>query len=269
MRLNSIGEMSMTFEFDADKYIKASSHQRQWGNKLIQQLNLKGHERILDLGCGDGELTAHLAELVPDGSVIGIDASKNMITSAQNNHKAENIEFQLMDINDMDFHEEFDVIFSNAALHWIKDHNELLANARKSLRKEGVLLFNFAADGNCTNFLKVIKRAIVEKKYQSYFRDFDWPWYMPTENEYRKILNLANFSETSVFTENADRYFSNSEEMIKWLDQPSLVPFLKFVEIHDKRAFRDYVIEHMIIETSQHDGRCFETFRRINVFAKK
>ena len=269
MRLNSIGELSMTFEFDADKYIKASSHQRQWGNKLIQQLNLKGNERILDLGCGDGGLTAQLAELVPDGSVIGIDASKNMITSARENHNLENIRFHLMDINDMNFKDEFDVVFSNAALHWVKDHNKLLANVYNSLKAEGVLFFNFAADGNCINFFKVIRRAIVEKKYQKYFHDFDWPWYMPAVNEYRKILNQANFSEANVWSENGDKYFSNSEEMINWIDQPSLVPFLKLVEIPDKRAFRDYVIEQMIVETSQPDGTCFEKFQRINVFAKK
>ncbi len=259
----------MTYEFDADKYIQASSHQRQWGNNLIKQLQLKGNERILDLGCGDGELTARLAELVPDGLVLGIDASKNMITSAQEKHNVENVIFQLMDINDMNFKNEFDVVFSNAALHWVKDHNKLLANIRNCLRKEGVLLFNFAADGNCTNFLKVIKRAISEKKYQSYFSDFDWPWYMPNVNEYKKILNQANFRETNVWSENVDKYFSNSEEMVKWIDQPSLVPFIQYVDIPDKRIFRNSVIEQMIIETSQPDGKCFETFRRINVFAKK
>lgn len=259
----------MTFEFDADKYIQASSHQRQWGNKLIQQLHLIGNERILDLGCGDGELTAQLAELVPDGSVLGIDASKNMITSAQKKHNIENVKFQLMDINEINFINEFDVVYSNAVLHWIKDHNKLLANVKNSLRKDGVLLFNFAADGNCSYFMKVIKRAILEKKYQSYFSNFDWPWYMPTANEYKKILNQANFTETNAWSENVDKYFSNSEEMIQWIDQPSLVPFLQYVDIPDKRTFRNSVIEQMIIETSQSDGTCFETFRRINVFAKK
>jgi trans-aconitate 2-methyltransferase len=259
----------MTFEFDAEKYIKASSHQRQWGNKLIQQLNLKGNERILDLGCGDGELTALLAELVPNGFVLGIDASKNMIKSAQENHKAENMRFELMDINDLNFKDEFDVVFSNASLHWIKDHKTLLSNVRRSMRKEGILLFNFAADGNCSNFFKVIRRAIAEKKYQMYFINFDWPWYMPTVNEYKKILNHENFNETKVWSENAERYFPNSGEMVKWIDQPSLVPFLSFVDVPDKQTFRDFVIEQMIIETSQPDGTCFETFRRINAFAKK
>ncbi|MHC5061222.1 MAG: class I SAM-dependent methyltransferase [Planctomycetota bacterium] len=56
----------MTFEFDSEKYKEASGHQKEWGAKLISELSLKGGERILDLGCGDGTLTAELARLVPD-----------------------------------------------------------------------------------------------------------------------------------------------------------------------------------------------------------
>ena len=71
------------------------------------------------------------------------------------------------------------------------------------------------------------------------------------------------------FFHNADRYFDNEQEMIRWIDQPSLVPFLKYLDKANKQTFRDTVVEQMIKETAQPDGTCFETFRRINVFAKK
>ncbi|MCX5880687.1 MAG: methyltransferase domain-containing protein [Deltaproteobacteria bacterium] len=61
----------MTYEFDGKKYEKASSHQVEWGEKLIEELALEGTERILDLGCGDGTLSVQLARLVPNGEVIG------------------------------------------------------------------------------------------------------------------------------------------------------------------------------------------------------
>jgi trans-aconitate 2-methyltransferase len=67
----------------------------------------------------------------------------------------------------------------------------------------------------------------------------------------------------------ADRYFADTKEMIKWIDQPSLVPLLPYVPEKDKTAFREYVIKRMIEETRQDDRRCFETFRRINVFAHR
>ena len=63
----------MPLEFDSRKYANASAHQKEWGQRLISELNLKGNEAILDLGSGDGALTARLAELVPEGKVVGID----------------------------------------------------------------------------------------------------------------------------------------------------------------------------------------------------
>ena len=112
----------MPYEFDAEKYRQASSHQQSWGQRLIDELALAGSERILDLGCGDGRLTAVLAGLVPQGRVLGIDASRNMIEQARHSHAAANLEFRQLDINEIDFEGMSDLIFSNATLHWIKDH---------------------------------------------------------------------------------------------------------------------------------------------------
>jgi trans-aconitate 2-methyltransferase len=259
----------MVFEFDAEKYKKASTHQKEWGKKLISELNLTGNERILDLGCGDGGITAQLAELVPDGLVTGIDASQGMINSAGKAHKAQNLRFILRDINEIDFENEFDVVISNATLHWIKDHNKLLSNVFKALKSDGIVRFNFAADGNCSTFFKVVRQIIAEKQYAGYFNHFDWPWYMPTIEEYEKLLEMCNFREAKVWGENADRFFPDKDTMIGWVDQPSLVPFLKHIDGPDKDNFRDAVVKRMVEETIQDDGRCFETFRRINVFTKR
>ena len=86
----------MAHEFDGKKYEQASSHQKEWGSKLIAELELKGNERVLDLGCGDGVLSAHIAELLPDGKVVGIDASQGMIDVALPKAK-DNLHFVLMD----------------------------------------------------------------------------------------------------------------------------------------------------------------------------
>ena len=87
----------IAYEFNGDKYKKASKHQREWGNSLIAELKLKGNESILDLGCGDGSLTKELSELVPNGRVIGIDFSTGMIETAKKLTDA-NLMFELMDI---------------------------------------------------------------------------------------------------------------------------------------------------------------------------
>ena len=261
-------ETDMRYEFDGKKYEQASAHQKEWGTKLIVELNLSGNEHILDLGCGDGSITAQLAELVPRGSVLGIDASRSMIDVAQE-HQKENLSFLLRDTDSLDFEDEFDLVFSNAALHWIKDHVRLLKNVFRALRRNGALRFNFAGVGNCSHFFSVVKSAMKHDRYAKYFSDFVWPWFMPSVKEYQGIIQRFPFKQIRVWDENADRYFPDSSAMIKWVDQPSLVPFLNCIGVADKQSFRDLVVERMMKETLQNDGTCFETFRRINVSARK
>jgi trans-aconitate 2-methyltransferase len=258
----------MKFEFDGDKYAGASAHQKEWGQRIIGELGLKGNERILDLGCGDGALTARMADLVPQGSVLGIDYSRGMIDAAVKN-KRDNLSFLLKDINALDFINEFDLVFSNAVLHWIKDHDRLLKSIRASLKKNGIIRFNFGSEGNCIHFIKVIRQAMELPRFSGYFVNFEWPWYMPGVAEYQTILDRYPFQDVKLWGENADRYFPDIEAMVKWVDQPSLVPFLQFVEPSVKQEIRDFVVKRMIEETLQPDGTCFETFRRINVFARK
>lgn len=257
-----------TFDFNGEAYKRASSHQQEWGEKLIAELDLNGNEAILDLGCGDGITTEKLAHCVPEGRVVGIDASHGMIESAKQREK-DNLLFCVLNINDMDYRSTFDLIISNATLHWVKDHRRLLGNCHRALKLNGMVRFNFAGEGNCQNFFKVIREAMGEKKYCGYFKTFEWPWYMPAVTEYKTIADQSDFAEINVWGENADRYFPDAEAMSKWIDNPSIVPFLNQIPQENKASFREFVIDRMILEAGQGDGKCFETFRRINVLAKK
>ena len=257
----------MAHEFDGKKYEQASAHQKEWGKTLIAELDLEGTERILDLGCGDGALSAHLADLVPNGEVVGIDASRGMIEAARSKVR-NNLRFLLMDINELNFVEQFDVVFSNATLHWVKDHRRLLRNVDRALVRGGRLRFNFAGEGNCSHFFSVVREAMAAQEFAAHFAGFDWPWYMPSVEEYSALMDAGGMENGRVWGENADRYFSDAEEMIRWIDQPSLVPFLAHVPDSAKPRFRECVIRRMIEETRQDDGRCSETFRRINVSAR-
>ena len=92
---------------------------------------------------------------------------------------------------------------------------------------------------------------------------------MPAVKQYRELLDEAAFAERRVWIQDADKCFESVEAMVKWIDQPSLVPFLSYVADKDRQRFRDAVVERMIERTGQSDGTCFETFRRINVLARK
>ena len=257
-----------TFEFDGQKYKESSKHQKEWGTDLISQLAFKGNEMILDLGCGDGVLTEKLSFFVPKGKVLGIDGSLGMIETARTLTR-DNLEFVHMDINKMNYISQFDIIFSNATLHWIKDHKKLLRNTYKALKTQGIIVWEFGAAGNCTNFSDVIRKTIVDEKYMRYFKDFEWPWFMPSKSQYEELVSTIGFSHVRITEINRDRFFSTSAEMINWIDQPCIVPFIKHLPDQLKPMFREEVIEEMLKRTQQTNGTCFETFRRLKVYATK
>ena len=231
-------------------------------------MQFRGNERILDLGCGDGALTALLAARVPQGSVLGIDASQSMIDAALN-HRLPNLAFQLKDINNLDYEDEFDLVFSNASLHWVKNHQALLHRTYISLKKGGLLRLNFAAAGNCATFTKIVKATMEIPQYGRYFLNFEWPWYMPETEEYQTLMKKLPYREVKVWGENADRYFPDADSITKWIDQPSLVPFKAILQPPGRGFFRDLVVQKMLVATKQADGTYFEIFRRINVSARK
>jgi len=258
----------MTFEFDAQYYQRASAHQQEWGQRLITELGLQGHERILDVGSGDGSLTRKLAASVPRGSVLGLDASTQMVEAAQKLHEP-NLRYVRMDILDADFHEEFDVVFSSATLHWVHDHRRLHAVLYRALKPGGVIRLSFGGEGNCSRLIATLEELMAESPYKSAFSGFAWPWYMPGVESYEPLVREVPFISARVWGEVADRHFPSVEAMIGWIDQPSLVPFRQYLDTSTGDRFREEVIARMIGRCREADGRCFETFRRINVLARK
>lgn len=258
----------MTFEFDGKKYENASDHQKEWGKKVISELEIKGNEHILDLGCGDGALTAQLSTFVPHGFVLGIDSSKGMIDVAKPK-ETKNLKFRLLDINKLEIGEKFDVVFSNACLQWVKDHKKLWRNVLNTLKPSGVIRFNFAAAGNCINLFQAIHQAFELNAFKSDLEDFVWPWYMPSKSEYEKLIQTNELSEIKVWSEDADRSFPNKEKISQWIEQPCIVPFLAHLPDEKKEPFRKYVVDETLKLTKQSDGTYFEIFKRLNVSAKK
>jgi trans-aconitate 2-methyltransferase len=255
-------------DFDGQKYRTVSAHQQEWGSKLIAELRLRGEERILDIGCGDGRLSAQLAKLVPQGHVLGIDASPGMIDAARS-FQGRNLSFTLMNINNANFANEFDIVFSNAALHYVKNHTLLLRIVHRSLKDEGLFRGNFAGDGNCRAWLNVAKELMASPEFSSAFSNFEWPYFMPTIECYQGLASESPFSDAEIWPENADRYFPNTTAMLGWLEQPSIVPFKQHLSKPMAERFHQLAAQRMLELTTQPDGTCFENFRRINILAKK
>jgi trans-aconitate methyltransferase len=118
----------MNFDWDSSKYATISDLQAEVGQTLVDALQIKPNEKILDIGCGIGNLTIGLASQCNQGFVLGIDASPSMIHQAQMQSTGlANVEFHVLDAEHIQFQQEFDGVFSNSALHWLPEGEKVLA----------------------------------------------------------------------------------------------------------------------------------------------
>jgi len=172
-------------------YHKNSSDQQKWGLELLNKITFSGNERVLDIGCGDGKLTMEIANRVRHGSVLGIDKSADMIRFASELFRPEafpNLRFTLLDACDLNFSQEFDVVFSNAALHWISDHLSLLQRIKKSLKYGGKVIAQMGGKGNASGILKVLDTMRTDERWSDFFAGFPAPYTFYNDPEYSMLL---------------------------------------------------------------------------------
>ena len=132
--------MGTTISWDAADYARNSTAQLGWARELLDKLSLGGDEALLDIGCGDGKVSADLSRRLCSGSVLGIDSSAQMVTLARQSFPVSeysNLSFASADARWLDFEARFDVVFSSATLHWIRGHGPVLAGIERSLKVGG------------------------------------------------------------------------------------------------------------------------------------
>jgi trans-aconitate 2-methyltransferase len=183
--------------WNPEDYAEHSSAQFIWGKELLEQLNLKGNENLLDIGCGDGKITELISKKLLNGKVVGVDSSKDMIRFARHkytNDKFENLSFEQKDACLLGYHNEFDIVYSNAALHWIKDQECVLNEAYKSLKQNGRILFQMGGKGNLAEMIEVITGTLRTGKWNQYFSGFEFPYFFYSDTEYTSFLENTHFS---------------------------------------------------------------------------
>jgi trans-aconitate methyltransferase len=178
--------------WDPDDYRNSSSAQFGWAMTLISGLRLSGQERILDIGCDDGRITAELAGAVPGGSVLGVDLSEEIICHASAKHSDHpNLSFGVADASRLDFTEEFDLVVSFACLHWVEDQMPVLRAVSRSLASEGRFLMQCGGRGNAARLLDITGEIIAKPIWAEFFRDFSFPYHFYGPVEYRAWLEQA------------------------------------------------------------------------------
>jgi len=190
-----------TYQWNAVDYAQSSSVQQQWARELISKLNLKGNEAVLDLGSGDGKVTAEIAAHLPKGFVVGIDSSEDMVKLSQRLFSADtftNLRFQNADASNLAFKKEFNVVFSNAALHWILDHRPVLCGIFASLKHGGKVLLQMGGYGNAGEVMDALSIMIKREEWRKFFDGFSFSYGFHKPEDYRMWLREAGLEAQCV-----------------------------------------------------------------------
>ncbi|MGC3981878.1 MAG: methyltransferase domain-containing protein [Steroidobacteraceae bacterium] len=161
------------YQWNAADYAKHSQGQERWARELLAGVSLSPNEQVLDVGCGDGRITAGIAMQVPQGRVLGTDLSVNMVAHAQQEFaQLPNLSFQQADAAALPYRDEFTLVFSNAALHWVRDHRPVLAGISRALRQSGRFVAQMGGAGNGAGMVAAFEQVISQLEWQRYFDGF-------------------------------------------------------------------------------------------------
>ena len=238
-------------KWNPEAYERSSSEQKKWAEEAISKIRINGNERVLDIGCGDGKITAYIASLLPKGSVVGIDNSAEMISFAQSKFPQSNwpnLSFQYGDATDLRYEDEFDLVVSFACLHWILDQISVLKGIKRSLKFKGKLLVQFGGRGNVGEVLEAVNKKISEDKWARYFKDFTFPYGFFGVEEYKSWLDEVGLRAVRVELIPKDMVQSGIEGLACWIESTWLPYIVRIPNglqhnfIHE--VAEDYVSTH-------------------------
>jgi trans-aconitate 2-methyltransferase len=234
--------MNIMEQWNAVDYHKNSADQQRWGLELLDKIALSGNERVLDVGCGDGKLTAEIVHRVPYGSVLGIDKPEDMIRFAQEYYQPDvfpNLKFLLLDARNLYFDQEFDVVFSNAALYWVDDHANILLKIRGSLSAGGRVIAQMGGKGNASGILKVLDTMIRGEKWADYFSGFSVPYTFYDDQEYKMLLESAGLTVKRIELIPKHMVHNGQEGLAAWI-RTTWLPYTRRVS---ENFQSDFILE--------------------------
>ncbi|OGO01099.1 MAG: SAM-dependent methyltransferase [Chloroflexi bacterium RBG_13_53_26] len=260
------------YQWNAKEYESNSSNQKKWAMELLSKLDLRESDRVLDIGCGDGEITALIARRVSKGFAVGIDSSSDMVELARNCYplaKYPNLSFLLRDATAIDFPERFNAVFSNACLHWVTDHMPVLEGIRRSLKPSGRMLLQMGGRGNAVLILQTLDGIMKEDKWLGFFRDFAFPYGFYGPEEYCRWLEDLGFRIVRVELVPKDMVHEGKKELAAWI-RTTWLPYTQRVPELLREEFVMEVVDRYCEEhPSGTDGGIHVSMVRLEVEAEK
>ena len=243
--------------WDPERYARNARFVSDLGKPVLELLDPREGERILDLGCGDGPLTEAIA--ATGAAVLGVDASAEQVAAA----RARGIEAQVADGERLEFAEAFDAVFSNAALHWMLDPAAVIDGVWRALRSGGRFVGEFGGEGNVALIVEALVAALER-------RGFDGrgavPWFFPSVGRYRALLEARGFMVERI--ELIPRPTPLPGALSDWLETFAEA-FVRHLPEDERRAFLDEVSDALRPRLCDAAGRWTADYVRLRFAACK
>lgn len=181
-------------EWDADSYDGLATPHVAWSDEVLGRMPLRGDERVLDAGCGTGRFTERIADLVPRGRAIGVDASASMLAKARE-RLGDRAELQRASLTDFQLAEPVDAVYSSAVFHWIQDHEALFAALRGAMKPGAWLEAQCGGDGNIAEIERAIEALAGDERFAPYLRGERQAWNYASIADTELRLAQAGFEE--------------------------------------------------------------------------
>ncbi len=256
-------------EWNAASYHKVSGPQTRWGHKVLSRLSVRGDERAIDAGCGSGRLTGELLERLPQGRLVAIDRSWNMLMTARANLRPSfggQVSFVQVALPDLPISNWADLVFSTATFHWIKDHQSLFDNILAALRSGGRLVAQCGGGPNLARAHALAELLMQAEPFAPYFGDWPGPWEFANAEITAERLHRSGFAAIDCGLEEAPTTLASEADYREFVTTVIYHPHLaRLPDPGLKQAFIDRVTEL----SAREDPPFTLDYWRLNIAASK
>lgn len=251
-----------------EEYAKNSESQKAFAQDFLQGVKVKGSERVLDVGCGDGKITAAFAKALVQGSIMGIDISPSMIDFATKTFSnCPNLSFQVEDAAKLSFENQFELIVSFTVMQWVLEQEQALRCFEKALVPGGKLWIQMPT-GLPQAMEEALSFTIVQDKWVGYFSNFLPPWRFYKADEYRTLLLDACLTPTRMDVITKHEQFPSRKIFQYFLRQ--WFPYLRALPENKKDEFLTELIDaYLKILPQDNEGKVSFIVDRLEVEATK